>query len=135
MDCTGRWTEKTVACKWTTTDCETSTHFTGHDPFEQVVWEYFAHRRGAPGLEPICSHILHRSISPTRLVRCTRSRTPELQRIVHGRKRGRLHGTEWWSANSEWQETKVETRQTCVGRHGRQAHFVKARMCNGEEWT
>ena len=34
MDCTGRWIEKIVACKRTTTNCQTTTYLSGHELFE-----------------------------------------------------------------------------------------------------
>lgn len=46
MDCTGRWTEKIVACKRTSTNCQTPTCFTGHDPFESVSRRVFRPQEG-----------------------------------------------------------------------------------------
>ena len=87
------------------------------------VGEYSAHRRGAPGLEPICSHILHRSISPTRLIRCTRSRTSESQHIAHGRECGD-HGAERRRTNLNGRRPRLRHGRL-VGRHGRQGDTEK----------
>ena len=112
MDCTGRWTEKIVACRKTTTNCQIPTCFTGHDPFESVRRRVFRPQEGRARTGAyMVAYIERRYLAhATGLVH----EKPNIrsQHVAYGRERGD-NGTEPWIANLEWKEIEVEIPQTC----------------------
>lgn len=123
MDCTGSWTEKIVACKWTATNFQTTTHLSGHEPFESRLEVYSAHRRGAPGLEPICSDILHRSISP-RVLFGAREAEQQHRSIPPTGENKEVMGQSGGLQISNGRRPMLRYSRP-VGRHGRQGHIEK----------